>query len=282
MRLRLVTSLVVALGAVAYAQGGNVDGLYQTGRWHDGPTPGAVGVDVRASGGGTHVTIERRLSPSKVLIYARDNANTRFAFDARHEAPCGPGLLILGGRSIAGSSYGSDSQSCSTHLELDAADAARAAAFFGTTRQERRPIGETARARFASDRAVYSVGDPIEVRVELDNPGPPIRFRRGGRQRGPRDDQFDFEVRRDGVLLPKTEAWNFGGISTFRPLGPDAPFTVRTPLAPWVDLASPGRYEVRCRYETELVPADGEPHADDARGRIWDRTFEGVVRFEIR
>ena len=287
MRLLRFAFGVLTLGAVAYAQGGFVDGLYQTGRWHDGPVSGAVRVDVRPSGGGTHVSIERRVTPSKVLIYARDNGNTRFAFDARHAPPCGPGLLMLGGRAIAGSSFGSDASGsldlrCSTHLELEAADALRAAAFFGTTRQDRRPIGESARARFVVDRAIYAVGDPIEVRVELESSGAPVRYRRGGRNRGPRDDQFDFEVRREGVVLPRVEAWNLGGLSTFVPLGPGAAATVRTPLAPWADLSAPGRYEVRCRYETELVPFEGEPYADDARGRVWDRVFEGVVRFEIR
>jgi hypothetical protein len=51
VRLLLLASGVLTLGAVAYAQGGFVDGLYQTGRWHNGPAPGAVRVDVRPVAG---------------------------------------------------------------------------------------------------------------------------------------------------------------------------------------------------------------------------------------
>lgn len=261
-----------------------MDGLYLAGRFHSGPMPGAVRVDTVDTPRiepGEFVELGRRIEPSKVLVYARNNDNTRFVFVAQHEPPCGCGVLALVGRVIAGSSSGRDDRGCHTPLELDAADASAAARFFGTVRRDRVPIGEHLVGTFTS-RPHFVIGERIEVVLTITNPGAPVRWRRGGRTRGPRNDQFDFEVRRDGELLPRIDAHGLGGVAAFRPLGSGERAEVVTPLAPWADLSVAGRYEVICRYETELITPERDLSDDDTRGAVWDRTFVGSIRFEIR
>jgi hypothetical protein len=274
--------LLVVLGLTSALVGAqSMDGLFLQGRRYDTPQLGAVRVDVGFEAG-RFAERGAPITPDRVVVYARDNANTRFALDARHPAPCGSALLILGGRVIAGNSHGRDDNGCSAHLELGLEDASRAARFFGVPRQDRHPIGEHLIGSFATSKRRYAVGETVEVTVTLRNPGMPVRWQRGGRNRGPRDDQFDFVVRRNGHVVPRIEAYNFGGLSTYRPLATGESATVSTALAPFADLAAPGRYEVECRYETVLVPTDRDPHDDGSRGAAWDRAFVGVVHFEIR
>lgn len=261
-----------------------MDGLYLAGRSHSGPMPGAVRVDAvnyPQIALGRFVELGRRIEPSKVLVYARNNDNTRFVFVAIHEPPCGCGVLVLGGRVIEGSSSGSDDRGCHTPIELDAADASAAARFFGTVRRDRVPVGEHLVGSF-STRPHFVVGERIEVVLTITNPGPPLRWRRGGRTRGVRDNQFGFEVRRDGARLPSIDAHDLGGLATFRLLGSGEHAEVVAPLAPWTDLTVPGRYEVTCRYETELILPDRDLSGLETRGSVWDRTFVGTTQFEIR
>ncbi|MBX7195866.1 MAG: hypothetical protein K1X94_27680 [Sandaracinaceae bacterium] len=226
-----------------------------------------------------------RIVPTTVTIAAQDNENTRFLVDVRypHHGDCERALLRLGTRTYATTGWGGDDQSCSANFLLDPAAALDAAALFRTTRQDRHAIGDHVRGIFTTPRPRYHAGETIEVVLTMTSPAgaPTVAWQRGGQNRGPRDDQFDFEITRDGQPVPRIEAYNFGGLSFMDELAPSDHDEARTPLAPWADLSRPGHYEVRCSFSTLFAPAGNDPYAATTRGEVWDRTFTGTVSFDV-
>jgi hypothetical protein len=219
------------------------------------------------------------------LIYSDSNANDRYQLWARWPRPqgCGPLRLVLGGTPIDSLSHGHDADHCSSSLELTQAQATQAASVLGVTRQDRSAIAEQVRARFRTAQT-YAAGEVIFVSIAIENPSdaPDVARHRGGRNRGPRDNQWDFRIRRDGRPVRRIEAPDFGGLSTYEPHAPGTTARLRAPLASWGDVSQPGSYVVHCSYETSFVPAGIDPYTDAHRGAVWDRRFEGVVRFTVQ
>ncbi|MCC7534714.1 MAG: hypothetical protein IT379_00795 [Deltaproteobacteria bacterium] len=277
----------MALPSFAFATQALRDGVFVLRASHTQSRPGTVEISFGRLRG-QWAQPGRMLRRDKVLLYARNNANTEYALDVRRNvrsaSECGQGLLSLGGRTVASGSYGSGPTECSLFFELDRAFADEAARRWNVRRQDRSPVGERATADFAPSRARYARGEAVEIVVTLRNPAdaPAIQWQRGGRQRGPRDNQFSFRIRRDGQPVTPIEAFDFGGLAGFIALPPGGTAEVRTPVAPWGDVSLPGRYEVECTYETVLVPGGVQPWTDDAYGSMWDRTFTGRVTFEVR
>lgn len=255
------------------------DGLYEA-QVLPAPAPGTM--PLRRS----HVRVGAALRPSVALVHAIDNQNSRYQLIARYprRPECPQLALRLGGRWQLNESHGHDAQHCDGAFVLDPAQASAAAALLGVPRQDRSPIGERVVATFSASARAYAPGAAIEIAIRFNNPrgAPAVSWQRGGRNRGPRDNQFSFQIFRDGQPLTPIEAHDFGGLSTFEALPPSGTAEVRTPLAPWGDVSVPGRYEVRCSYQTSFVPLDADPYGPASRGRIWDRRFEGSVRFEVR
>lgn len=279
--------VVLALPSFAFATQTLVDGVYALRRLHERSRPGTVEV-TEGTRRGQWAEPARRLRADRTLLYSTSNDNTRYALDVRRNVrsarDCGEGLLSVLGRTVASSSYGSGPQECSLHFELDRAVADAVARRFAVRRQDRSPVGETVTGTFRTERARYAPGEDVVVVLTLANPAGSgvVQWQRGGRQRGPRDNQFSFRVTRDGQVVTPIEAFDFGGLTGFMELAPGASFEVRTPLAPWADLGARGRYEVECTYETVLMPGGVQPWRDDTRGAGWDRTFHGRASFEIR
>ncbi len=260
------------------------DGAYAIRAEHPAPHAGAF--EVTGDRGGVWIEPGAQHAPSEVTIFARTNANDAFAIDVRYPrgvAGCERGILVVGGEVRLSESWGGDADACSLDFEVDAPYAARAAAAFGVPLQERRPTGMWVTGVFSTTAPSYTAGQPVEIVLTLRSPlGSPIaQWERGGRNRGPRDNQFSFTVTRDGQPLPPIEGMDGGGRSQLRPLAPGGSDEVHTPLAPWADLSVPGRYEVDCTYETIVVPANVDPYGDGTAGQRWDRAFTGHVAFEV-
>jgi hypothetical protein len=283
--LALVAAAVTIGANLARANPPPADGVFPIAAELSAPRPDAL--EVAGRRGPVWIVPGPALTPSRVLVYARDNANTAFALDvrtARASAACERGLLVLGGHPVLSESWGGDSRECSLDFELDAPTAARAAAAFHTTRQDRAPLGAHVVSRFTATRARYARGAPVEIVLRLESPpgSPTVGWQRGGSNRGPRDNQFSFTITRDGQPVPLLDAMDFGGLSMFEQLPAGAHAEVRTELAPWADLSRPGHYVVECRYETTLVPGGVDPYTDTTRGQVWDAAFTGQVTFDVR
>jgi hypothetical protein len=292
------TAAVFSVASLAVAD--VTDGVYRVASEHPTQAPRALPVPMPR--GTTYFVPGARVTPVRVTLAARDNANTIYDVDVRWAhgggswEACDRALLRLGTRTYLTRGWGGDDRECSANFELDPREAQRAAALFHTTRQDRHPVGEHVVGVFAlassapapgtpsgspSSSPRYRVGEPIEIVLTMtSSPGaPPVAWERGGQNRGPRDDQFDFTVTRDGQ--PRIEAMNFGGLSFMDELPPGERDEARTLLAPWADVTQPGHYEVTCSFHTVFAPAGVSPFEPATRGQAWERTFTGTVSFDV-
>jgi hypothetical protein len=287
LRLFATTALALALlsNPAARATPTLADGAYATAAALPTPRPDAC--PVPGPRGTVYVVRAARLTPARVLLYARDNANTAFALDIRNartpDASGDRGLLDLDGRPQLPSSWGDDSRECTLDFELDAPTATRAAAF-AIPRQDRSPLGAHVVARFSTPRRRDARGPPIETVLHVESPpgSPDVRWQLGGDHRDPRDNQFSFTIPRDGQPVPLLDAVDSGDLSILESLPAGVHAEVRTDLAPWAGLSRPGHHVVDCRYETTLVPADVDPSADTTRGQVSDAAYAGQVTFDVR
>lgn len=285
-------ALIILPGAAAHALQALPDGAYAIASTSPTATPDSV--EVRgANGSASWVQPGARLVPHAVRVYATTNANDAFALDILYpHAPgrptgsdCAQGLLSLAGTVRLSDSWGGDSDTCNIDFALTPREAQLAASAFHTQRQDRHPIGEAMTSTFSTPHRRVRRGAPVEIVLVLRNPAgaPVVQWQRGGANRGPRDDQFDFTVTRDGQPLTNLDAMNFGGLLQYIPLGPgETSEELRAPLASWVDLSAPGHYVVQCRYRTVLLPEGVDAFEDGTMGALWERTFEGTVTFDVR
>lgn len=121
----------------------------------------------------------------------------------------------------------------------------------------RRHPGHRLEVRFTPDKPAYKIGEPIELKMELLNVGDvAITFLNGGRQRGPRDNQFRFLAYRMGgygKAVPDTgDPTNFGGIGSYITLRPGESFTKTVALDKWFAFTEPETYRVTGIFELEL------------------------------
>jgi hypothetical protein len=221
-----------------------------------------------------------------VVLYSIDNANAQYQLWVRspRRRQCRQGLLRLGTHAIASNGWGSDDTSCSVSFVIDKQTADLAAAHFSIPRQDRHVIGRDLRGVFRPVRRTIRSGEDVEVVLTIHNPtGAPAVMRYvGGRQRGARNNRFSFEVERDGHPVDPIEAWDFGGLGGFREQPAGSTGEVREHVSRWANISPPGNYVVRCRYETELAPSGVDTFDDAHRGEVWDRAFEGEIRFTVR
>jgi hypothetical protein len=245
--------------------------------------PGAL----PARGGALWIKPGGPISTSRLFVFSQDNANSRYrlmAWGADAGTSEDAALMMNGVVVAVTEGRGSDNGFPVFEFQLEPAQASAAAKALRILRQDRSPVAQSVVGTFAVGRAVFAPREPVEVVLTLRNPADASEVLRwqGGRQRGPRDNQFSFTVTRDGRSLPELEGYDFGGLSSYRPLEPGASIELRAMLGSWVDLSSEGHYSVECRYETEFNPAGARPFDDDQRGAYWDRIFTGQVAFDIR
>ncbi len=228
----------------------------------------------------------KRIRPQRAVLFADDNANTEFQLLVwyRDGQASDEGILVLGTKRLPSSGYGSDSTSSNVDWQLFPDDAKAAAALFHVPRQERHPIATLVTGTFAPTQKTYTSGQAVEIVLTLANPATAdaVKYTRGGRQRGPRDDQFSFVLTRNGVPLAPIPAFNFGGLSSMPELLPGGQAQISTPLAGWGDVTVRGHYVVDCQWESAFSPANVDPYDDQHRGDIWDKTFSGPVTFDVR
>jgi hypothetical protein len=282
--LALVVAGLCAAPTLAAAQLLPSDGVYFTSAEFDQPSPGALAAAGRQ--GSRWFTLGSRVRPSRVVLSSEDNHNTRYALlvESPARGACGEGVVRLGTTTLVSDSYGGGGGACTLSFELTPAMATAAARALGVPRQDRRPAGDHVVGTFGATQAVYRRGQPVEIVLTLANPVGAPRTQRhyGGRQRGPRDNQFSFTITRNGRPVEPLLGYDFGGRSTYAPLDPGGQVEIRAPLDRWGNLAARGHYVVQCRYETEFSPDGSHPSEDHQRGAVWDRVFQGTVTFDVR
>lgn len=284
----VAAALALALPSVALATQSLSDGVFELRGLHRVSRPGMAEV-TEGTQRGQWASPGPMIRPDRATLYSERNDNSAYVLDVRRRVPsrraCEGGLLSLDGRLVVTSSYSVEDHACGLFFRIDRAMADLAATRLHLRRQDRSPVGESMVGAFHSDREHYaSRGDDVVIVLTLANPAgaPLVRWQRGGRQRGARDNQWSFRITRDGQTVTPIDAPDFGGPTGFLDLGPGGQTEIRTSLAPWGDVTVPGRYVVECSFETVLMPEGAQPWTDASRGAMWDRTFTGRASFDVR
>ncbi len=244
---------------------------------------------------GTEALLGKRISPSigtGVSLQSWSNDNTRFHFHVKGLGPLPPettqvqtalvvdGVILHLGRPETLAADGTADVGANLH----SAEAARThAARYGLTPALRKHPGHRCEVRWKTDRPRYKPGEPVTLTLELKNTGPgPLRFTFGGKQRGPRNNQFRFlaQAGYDGKGLPDIgDPTNFGGISVSKTLAPGETFTTDVDLSKWFTFTEPNTYRVTGILELPVI----DPASPDGfRPVLWDDLAVGecIVRVE--
>jgi hypothetical protein len=142
--------------------------------------------------------------------------------------------------------------------------------------QLRKHPGHRVEVTWTPDRQQYEPGETITLTMELKNTGTePLRFTHGGKQRGPRDNQFRFVAQEgfDGKGLPDTgNANNHGGICQSITLQPDEVYTAKVELTNWFTFKAENTYHITGVFEMPVLDAKA---IDTFGPTIWDSLVVG-------
>ncbi|MBC7821780.1 MAG: hypothetical protein IAG10_33250 [Planctomycetaceae bacterium] len=127
----------------------------------------------------------------------------------------------------------------------------------------------------------FKPNEPIEVTLTAENVGDvEIHFLAGGRQRGPRDNQFAFIAHSGsghGKAIPDTgDPTNFGGLGSFITLKPGESFTKSVDISKWFKLDAGDSCRLTCLYQIELSVL--EANSDSL---AWDEFLTGQCSVRI-
>jgi hypothetical protein len=133
---------------------------------------------------------------------------------------------------------------------------------------KRQHPGQQMLVEFIPDKRPFKIGEPVVVRLRITNVGNhDFTFVEGGRQRGPRDNQFAFSAevmggkiaagRMMGAMLPDIgDPMNFGGIAGSVTLKPGQSREIPVDLNNWFKFERNGEYSIRGSYYMELIDPD--------------------------
>jgi archaellum component FlaG (FlaF/FlaG flagellin family) len=218
------------------------------------------------------------------------NDNSRFVLQMKNAGPVAAGLkpghvaVVIDG--ICLGIWGQSDQHPDGTIDLsagiDGEQAARkVAARLKVQPQVRKNPGHRFEVRWKPEKEEYRAGDPVKLTMEIRNTGDaPFSFGVGGKQRGPRDNQYRFLAYHsygEGKALPDTgDPTNFGGIGGLRTLKPGETFTATVEVTKWFTFTDPDIYRITGIFELHLHdPAKGFDRP------IWDDLAVGQCHVKI-
>ena len=286
-RCHSLVATLISLVVVGAASAGEIpDGIYLLHEKGDGPK-------VKRNDTGDFLVLGEKLTDrlGTGTIDSTSNDNELFRLDLRGAGPfpkreiSGPTAAFIAGHCLM--LYSRSDPAPDGTLNLGASihtdEAMRAVA--KTLKVEprlRKHPGYKLAVNWETDKPRYQAGEPIGVTVKIKNVGEqPVSFQNGGRQRGPRDNQFGFTAFRGygaGKAVPDTgDPTNFGGIAGMVTLQPGQTFAKAVVLDKWFKLTEPDVYRCTGMFHLEFHDAD-----DGWRRSTWDDFVAGVfvVRIE--
>ena len=221
----------------------------------------------------------KRVVPREVTLTARNNANTEFTMwvvFSRQKDEKDLFLSADGGWFTSGG-FGHDDTGSQASFQLDRPTAERIAKALGIPLNERTKLdaGLAATWVFPPTLSMNAKG-PVMVKLRVKNTGAAaIGFAIGGRQRGPRDNRFEFKISRNGSPVAIKDAPDFGGLMYYKALKTGEEHELSVDLRSWADLTLPGHYQIDAVYGGELA-TDGEmPSTAADRKNLWDVSLTG-------
>jgi hypothetical protein len=283
----VVAFLIVMALAAAVRAGGLEDGIYFA-------LDGGAGKRIKRNDG-AEVVLGQRVGQAfgKVALRSVANDNSKFVLELKGAGPVGnfPAagrLLVIIDGVIAGAWSQSDRHgdgtvdlSCNVHGQ----EAARKVAErLKIDMQVRKHPGHRFEVRWTPEKEAFEVGEPVTLKLQIRNTGTvPFTFMAGGKQRGPRDNQFRFLAYSGygmGKAVPDTgDPLNFGGIASYQTLKPGDTFTRSIGLDKWFQFTAPDFYRITGIYELQLY--DGSAQNGFSVHPVWDHLAVGDCQIHI-
>jgi len=282
-RLRLVLVGLAISGGVR--AGDPPDGIYLVHEKGDGPKV------IRNDTGDTLI-LGKRLTDKfgTATIRSTSNDNTRFVLDLRGAGPLpkdaatGSKAALIAGRCLM--IYSNSDPEADGTMNLgsvihgDEALRATAQALKVEPRLRQHP-GHKLLVTWEPDKPSHRVGEPVGVTVKIKNVGDvTVSFMNGGRQRGPRDNQFGFTAYRGGgagKAVPDTgDPLNFGGIGGLVTLEPGKEFAKAVVLDKWFKFTEPDTYQITGTFYLKMH----EPN-ETSHWTAWEEYVTGVCQVRI-
>ncbi len=226
------------------------------------------------SGKSFGVGTKEQVNIQKVTLTSHDNWNERFYL--RIETPYDqsldkrPWYLLVANsktyRQIGASS--SQKKISSLGFKIHGRDEARdIAQYFSIKPRYRKHPGHQFAVKFESRKNEFNPGEDVSATLTIQNVGTNvIAFRKGGRNRATRDNQYEFVARHKGKQVHDIgQAGHSGGLSFPKVLKPGDIFEDSVNLSKWFDFKKPGTYEVLGTYVMEFRDPD-----DDSNFPIWE------------
>jgi hypothetical protein len=228
-------------------------------------------------------------------VYAEDNANTTFNVAlATTDYPGDPDAVFH--KSIAlrigDRCYGQYGGSGSTNgiynwmsFKIHSQpEAEAAAAGLGVQCILRVPPGYKLLAQFVPQKPTYTTNEPVFVTFRLKNLDErTVIFRRGGHQRGPRDNQYSFVAMLSAAVVPDTgDPRNRGGLGVDVYLRQGDVFEDQVELTKWFTFSKPGTYSIHGSYLLPFFRVGLSPETGGSDDEMWDDYASGDFFVEVK
>ena len=214
------------------------------------------------------------------------NDNTRFRIDLAAAGPFPQGdrsghfALVVDGLCVMAWSNSDPDKNHRMDLSVSVVGKEASARIARTLRiapRLRQHPGHKMDVRFSPTKPAFRPGEPVVLQMEIKNVGDQLfSFVDGGRQRGPRNNQFGFTACRrggEGPEVPDTgDPTNFGGLGAFITLKPGEMFEKNVDITKWFDLSTPDTYKIDGRFEMEINAGAGGGYPID-----WEDIAQGTA-----
>jgi hypothetical protein len=199
----------------------------------------------------------------RVTISSQSNDNRHYYLALRasnsFSLPCNQIGLVVGTQTIRFNSQGTDGAGHFTSMETTIDDPEvipQIAQYFHATVLKRRHVGHRMLVEFITDKAESSVGEPVIAKLRITNIGDTeFAFMQGGRQRGPRDNQFAFTAELfGGKMMPDIgDPQNMGGLGVSVALKAGQSHEIKVDLTKWFNFSERGTYNLRGSYRMDFL-----------------------------
>jgi hypothetical protein len=250
-----------------------------------------AGPKVTRNDTGDQLVLGERLATKfgAAAVHSTNNSNTRFHLDLSGAGPLpqaqlgGYTALLIGGRCFMVYSRSDPEKNGTLNVSsvIHGEEAVKAVALaLKAEPVQRKHPGHKFAVTFEPDKESYRPGEAVTLTMKIKNVGDQtVSFHDGGRQRGPRDNQFGFTAMRgggSGKAVPDTgDPTNFGGLGSNRALKPGDVFQKKVSLDKWFQFKDADTYLITASYRLEFHEPDEKTYRV-----IWDdfATGECFVR----
>lgn len=234
------------------------------------------GTEVKRSDAEGTVVLLHRLTDQfgRIEMKSMANDNTRFRIHLKGAGPFREGddigrlALVVDGvyATVWGHSDPDELGRMDLSASVTGAEAARRIAVaLGVQPRLRQHLGHRMEVTYEPTKQSFQAGEAVVLKMTIKNTGDvPFSFQDGGKQRGPRNNQFGFTALCNGGQGPEIpdtgDPRHHGGKSVLRTLRKGEAFEKEVDITKWFDLSQPGTYKIDGRFEIELHDPDAEEY----------------------